>query len=256
MSIVSVSRRAGPPHFGHVTFTNSGTCASGESPRPVNSRDLRQLHRQLLVGHRHDAVRLAVDHRDRRAPVALARDAPVLQPELHGPFADAALLRRRRSSASARPPTAGPLYSPESTSTAVRVGRLGQRRRVPPASPSGVMTTLNRQVVLARELEVALVVRRHRHHRARAVVAEHEVRHPDRHRLVGERVDRAEAGVEALLLDLAADRARRGPGCGTSAPACGTRAGSRDRSANCLDERVLGRRAARTSRRRSCRCAW
>ena len=36
MSIVSVSRRAGPPHFGHVTLTNSGTCASGESPRPVN----------------------------------------------------------------------------------------------------------------------------------------------------------------------------------------------------------------------------
>ena len=35
MSIVSVSRRAGPPHFGHATFTNSGTCASGESPRPV-----------------------------------------------------------------------------------------------------------------------------------------------------------------------------------------------------------------------------
>ena len=37
VSIVSVSRRAGPPHFGQVTLTNSGTCASGESPRPVNS---------------------------------------------------------------------------------------------------------------------------------------------------------------------------------------------------------------------------
>ena len=36
VSIVSVSRRAGPPHLGHLTLTNSGTCASGESPRPVN----------------------------------------------------------------------------------------------------------------------------------------------------------------------------------------------------------------------------
>jgi hypothetical protein len=36
VSIVSVSRRAGPPQVGHCTFTHSGTCASGESPRPVN----------------------------------------------------------------------------------------------------------------------------------------------------------------------------------------------------------------------------
>src|SRR5262249_60207774 len=36
VSIVSVSRRAGPPQTGHFTLTHSGTCASGESPRPVN----------------------------------------------------------------------------------------------------------------------------------------------------------------------------------------------------------------------------
>jgi hypothetical protein len=36
VSMVSVSRLAGPPHVGHFTFTHSGTCASGESPRPVN----------------------------------------------------------------------------------------------------------------------------------------------------------------------------------------------------------------------------
>ncbi len=34
---MSVSRFAGPPHFGQRTLTNSGTLASGESPRPVNS---------------------------------------------------------------------------------------------------------------------------------------------------------------------------------------------------------------------------
>src|SRR5450432_3825296 len=34
--MVSVSRRAGPPHFGQVVFTNSGVDASGDSPSPVN----------------------------------------------------------------------------------------------------------------------------------------------------------------------------------------------------------------------------
>jgi hypothetical protein len=36
VSIVSVSRRAGPRHIGQVVSTNSFTCASGESPRPVS----------------------------------------------------------------------------------------------------------------------------------------------------------------------------------------------------------------------------
>jgi len=31
------SRRAGPPHFGHVTLRNSGTLASGDCPVPVIS---------------------------------------------------------------------------------------------------------------------------------------------------------------------------------------------------------------------------
>ena len=40
---------------------------------------LRQHDRQLVVGHGHDAVALAVNHRNRRAPVALTRDAPIAQ---------------------------------------------------------------------------------------------------------------------------------------------------------------------------------
>jgi hypothetical protein len=31
---VSVSRRAGPPHFGQEVFTKSGMAASGDSPVP------------------------------------------------------------------------------------------------------------------------------------------------------------------------------------------------------------------------------
>ena len=36
MSIVSVSRRAGPEHRGHVVFTNEATFSSGLPPVPVN----------------------------------------------------------------------------------------------------------------------------------------------------------------------------------------------------------------------------
>ena len=37
VSMVSVSRRAAPPHSGHGTLTNSGTFSSGERPAPVIS---------------------------------------------------------------------------------------------------------------------------------------------------------------------------------------------------------------------------
>ena len=37
VSIVSVSRFAGPPHFGHIVFTNASCLASGESPVGLSS---------------------------------------------------------------------------------------------------------------------------------------------------------------------------------------------------------------------------
>ena len=40
-----------------------------------------QPHRQILVRHGHDAALRAMDHRDRAAPIALARDAPIAQAE-------------------------------------------------------------------------------------------------------------------------------------------------------------------------------
>ena len=50
---------------------------------------LGQDHRQLLLGYRHHAADLAVDERDRCAPIALARNAPVAQAVLGFPFAPA-----------------------------------------------------------------------------------------------------------------------------------------------------------------------
>ena len=87
--------------------------------------------------------------------------------------------------------------------------RARARRRRPSSvapssvSPSGWITTRTGEPVLARELEVALVVGRHRHDRARAVAHEHEVADPDRDLLARERVDRVAAGEDAFLLDLA-----------------------------------------------------
>ena len=49
---------------------------------------LRQHHRQVLVRHRHHVAFRAMDHRDRAAPIALARNAPVAQAEIHLALAD------------------------------------------------------------------------------------------------------------------------------------------------------------------------
>ena len=58
------------------------------------------------------------------------------------------------------------------------------------------------QPVLLRELEVALVVRGHAHHGARAVRRQHVVGDPDRHALAVERVGDVGAGEDARLLAL------------------------------------------------------
>ena len=54
----------------------------------VERHILRQHHRQVLVGHRHHAACRTVDHGNRAAPVALPRDTPVAQAEIHLPLAD------------------------------------------------------------------------------------------------------------------------------------------------------------------------
>ena len=57
---------------------------------------LRQRDWQLVVRHRHHAILVAIDHGNRRAPVPLARDAPVLEPILDLASANAAALGVRR----------------------------------------------------------------------------------------------------------------------------------------------------------------
>src|SRR3954454_865286 len=49
---------------------------------PVEVDIIWQRYGQIALRHRHGAAALAVDHRDRAAPVALARNAPVAQAEI------------------------------------------------------------------------------------------------------------------------------------------------------------------------------
>src|SRR5207302_11177424 len=50
---------------------------------PVEGNVLRQRHRQVLFRHWHRAAGLAMDDRDRTAPITLPRNAPIAQPIIH-----------------------------------------------------------------------------------------------------------------------------------------------------------------------------
>ncbi len=58
--------------------------------RSTGERDInifRQDNRQIFFRHRNDAIFFAIKHRDRRPPIALARDSPIFQPIRGGGFA-------------------------------------------------------------------------------------------------------------------------------------------------------------------------
>ena len=141
-----------------------------------------------VVRHRHEPARVAGDHRDRAAPVALARDQPVAQA-----VRDPALAESPRRSSSATIACIAsfaerPVNGPELTSTSS--GPCSVNAPLAAASPSARRDDLpHRQPVRLRELEVALVVRGHGHDRAGAVVHQHVVGDPDRDPLAVDRVD-------------------------------------------------------------------
>ena len=102
------------------------TWASGESPRPVNSATFGSTTGSWSSGTGTMPHRSQADHRDRRAPVALARDPPVLQPELHRPARRSRAPRRRPTSPGSRRSTTAPRTR--------RSSRRDQARRRPPSS--------------------------------------------------------------------------------------------------------------------------
>ena len=150
--------------------------------RPV-VLDLGKQHRQLRVRHRHDPALAAVDDRDRRTPVALAREAPVTEPE-----------------ADCRP--AAPQRAEPVDDRTLRLldRQPGELSRLDEHAALLVDHLPDRQPELLSELAVTLVVPWHGHDRAGPVLHQHVVGDPHRDLLAGRRVRRGQAGVDAGLL--------------------------------------------------------
>ncbi len=164
-----------------------------------------QDHRQLVVRHRDLAAGGAVDDRDGRAPEALARQQPVAQAVV-----DRALARRLLLQVGDDPldrlGLPQPVVRPAVDQHAVARGGGAGLGRV---GVAGVDDDADRQVEGPGEVQVALVVRGHRHDGAGAVVGQHVVGREDRHLLAGQRVGRGDAqrdtglgAVGRLPLDL------------------------------------------------------
>ena len=77
MSMVSVSRRAGPPHSGQVVFTNSSWKVRGGLAGGPELRILRQQHGQLVLGDGDYAAGVAINHGYRGSPIPLPGYEPV-----------------------------------------------------------------------------------------------------------------------------------------------------------------------------------
>ena len=167
-------------------------CAGGQEFGVVG-----QQHGQLGFGDRHDSAVVAVDYRDRRAPVALAADQPVAQAIGDGLAAEITLGERRRDGALAV------LRGRAVESVGVdhqAVAGVGLRERL--AVPVGRRDhDGDRQLVLAGKGEVTLIVGGDAHHGAGAVAEQHVVGDPDWDRLVGERVSDVGAGEDAGLFE-------------------------------------------------------
>ena len=160
---------------------------------------LGQNDRQIGFRHRHVAAGRAVDDRNGRAPVALARDAPIAQAirdpllaephrlEVGGDGVDRGLIAESVVLARMNASTARLVLVP-------RLPCIGGERRAVDGDD-----LLDRQTVLFREREIALVVAGNAHYRALAVSHENVVADPELDLFARERMRHMEAGRHPLL---------------------------------------------------------
>ena len=175
--------------------------------RTAGERNLHivgQQDGQVFLGHGHCAIVGAVDHGNRRTPIALAADAPIAQLVGDGGFTEAVFLGvlrhlRDRFLAGQAAKFAGVdqqavgLGEGQYRVAGVAVGRIAFATRHDDHT--------NVEPIFLRELVIALVVRGNRHDRASAVAHEHVIRYPDRDLLIVVRIDGEASGVHAMLLD-------------------------------------------------------
>src|SRR5215472_6964708 len=122
----------------------------------------------------------AIYHRDRRAPVSLARNTPVFQPisrlspaESLGGRVDWHLLKRLLRSESG----VGPRIDHAAVFGISLRHSIGAQR----SAGRRLYDDLDGQIVLLGELVIALIMRGNRHYRAGSVFSKHEICDPDRH---------------------------------------------------------------------------
>ena len=161
---------------------------------------LGQHYRQLILGHRnHAAAALffwAMDEGDRRAPITLARHAPVAQ----APYSLSRAAPLGFDPADDFGLGLGHAHAVEEIGIdADAIARLGLGQRGISLNGAGGNHAGDRQAIFGGEFEIALVMPRHRHHRARAVFHQHEIGDVDGQVFAGEGVLRADSGIEAQL---------------------------------------------------------
>ena len=190
--------------------------ALGEGLAGTQVQVLGQRHRQLVLGHGHDAAVLAVDGRDGVAPVALAADEPVAQTELDLTTAAAHGLKvghdRSLALGVLAAAHAGVLAGLDERALgsvgAIPVDGLGMEGIDGLAAGldgSAIVIVQdnrhNRQVVLAGELKVALVAAGNGHDGTGAVVGHDVVGNPHGDLLAVDGVHHVAAGKGTVLLE-------------------------------------------------------
>ena len=178
-------------HVHEVLFLRQGRLAVRGEVHVVGQQDGQVRHR-----HGHLAARGTVDDRDGRPPVPLARDQPVAQavgnrsppqPLLLQPFRhDLDRLRGGR-----------PVERTRADHDSFVGPRLGHDVRVQ-IDPFGLDHHADLQAVGPGELEIALIVPRHSHDGARAVLHQHVGRHEAGHPLPVHGIDRVHAQEDSL----------------------------------------------------------
>ena len=166
--------------LGH--FGQRRACAVGDNV-------FRQHHGQILLGHGHIAAAFAMDDGNGAAPIALARNAPIAQAVLGFRFTRACGLQF----------CADGIKGSLKIQT-VKLAAVNQFAVffvgipiLPCLRVKRVIThgnhLLNRQTIGMGKGKIALIVRRHRHHRAIAVAPQHIICHPHFQLLAVERVN-------------------------------------------------------------------
>src|SRR6516164_705041 len=151
---------------------------------PVEVDVLGQGHRQIGFRYRYDPAGIAVNDRDRAAPVALARNAPVAQPKIDLPDSDRAIAAALAFEQS-RDLLFGLLDGHAVEETGIDhapvafIGGVGddEGRRVLLRRANNRSVS---ELVFVREIEVALVMRGAAEDRSRAVVHDNEIGDIDR----------------------------------------------------------------------------